>query len=90
MAGEDLEGYVANPLNALGVMKRTGFDYFYDLKPVVDNHFEESEGLARIKNLSSIFPDSYAYADACSSIALLQVCMYNVCMQVWKPIWSRF
>ena len=67
------ETYVANPLNALGVLKRTGHDFYNDLLPLLQLHSNETEGLANLRNLSAIFPDVYAFADACSSLSLLQV-----------------
>jgi hypothetical protein len=33
------EVYVAHPLNALGVLKRTGFDYFNSFRTVVDENY---------------------------------------------------
>lgn len=68
---------MANPLNSLGVLKRTGFDYFNDLRPLIDLNFNSSEGLSKIKNISNIFPDSYAFADACSGMSLLQVIWFD-------------
>ena len=64
---------MANPLNALGVLKRTGHDFYNDFQPVVELYHNETEGLANLRNLSAIFPDIYAFADACSSVSLLQV-----------------
>ena len=74
------EEYVANPLNALGILKRTGHDFYNDFQPVVELYFNETEGLAKIRNLTAIFPDIYAFADACSSVSLLQV---NVISDRW-------
>ena len=73
------EVYVANPLNALGVLKRTGHDFYNDFQPVVELYHNEIEGLANLRNLSAIFPDIYAFADACSSVSLLQVNILEDC-----------
>ena len=35
--GDDLEAYVSNPLNAFALMKRTSYDFFNTLLPIIDN-----------------------------------------------------
>ena len=64
-------------------MKRTGFEYFNELRPVVEENFNTTDlRLAELRNLSAIFPDNYAYADACSGISLLQVSDLWLAMKV--------
>ena len=64
---------MSHPLNALGVLKRTGFDYSNGMRHLIDLNHNLTEGLSNLKNLSEIFPDAFAYADACSGVSLLQV-----------------
>ena len=76
ISGDDLNAYISNPLNAFGVMKRTGFDFFVELRPEIEKNSGTSETFSELKNLTEIFPDIKDYADASSSIALLQVSGY--------------
>ena len=86
---KNAEAYVANPLNSLGVLKRTGFDYFNTLRPLIEAEFNSSESLSKIRNISNIFPDSFAYADACSGISLLQVKIYLMISNLKFLIWTE-
>ena len=51
----------------------TGFDFFVELRPEIEKNSGTSETFSELKNLTEIFPDIKDYADASSSIALLQV-----------------
>ena len=66
------ETYVSNPLNALGVLKRTGYDYSKGLRQLIEQNQNSTKVLSKLRNMSAIFPDAFAYADACSGVSLLQ------------------
>lgn len=67
---QDRQAYVQNPLNALGITRRLGFETAqYQLL----SHFHQVHTLQEsLINIVSIFPTVQNYADAVSSIGLLQ------------------
>ena len=70
--GDNTEGYVSNPLNSLGIVKRTGYDYIKSLKSLIN-----SNPLIRLREkmldiLSTRFPAGNDYHETFISIALLQ------------------
>ena len=74
---DDLEVYVSNPLNSVGVIKRTGYIFISRLMPLINNKTWINLQYELINMTSRLFPAMYDYHETCSSIALLQEA-YNV------------
>ncbi len=70
---DNVEKYVSNPMNALGMMWRMGFLYHtQEIPRHLANASDILEGLSRIKNRTRVLPTLDNYRDAASSISLLQ------------------
>jgi hypothetical protein len=67
------EKYVANPLNALGIISRLGDGvHVTGVVPIMSNMSRIDELRQRLNNASAIFPSAIDYKDATSSVSLLQ------------------
>ena len=70
--GDDFEALISNPLNTLGVVKRTGFEFTLGLQHILNNRtwIDLQEKLINIS--STRFPTMQDYYETCISIAFLQ------------------
>ena len=69
---ENPEEYISHPINALGVVRRTGVDNIQHLKMLKNNENPIDAKRQSLKNMTKLAPSMNDYVAAVQSIALLQ------------------
>ena len=69
---ENPEEYISHPINALGVVRRTGVDNIQHLKMLKNNENPIDTKRQSLKNMTKLAPSMNDYVAAVQSIALLQ------------------
>ena len=69
---ENPEEYISHPINALGVVRRTGVDNIQHLKMLKNNENPIDTKRQLLKNMTKLAPSMNDYVAAVQSIALLQ------------------